>query len=104
MLSNQIFRDPGWLHPHTMRLHKGLMLCREDTGQEHPFLYILRVLAAHQGGGSRAEQVALHHGSLGFRCWGAAGQELGAELLWEQRAVLHCHPKLRLSESVFLLF
>ena len=35
---------------------------------------------------------------------GAAGEELGAELPWEQGAVLHCHPKPRPSESVFLLF
>lgn len=35
---------------------------------------------------------------------GAAGEEAGAELPWEQGAVLRCHPQPRPSESVFLLF
>lgn len=48
MLSNQIFRGPGWPHPHAAGLREGLMLSREDAGGEHPLFLFPEVLAAHR--------------------------------------------------------
>lgn len=60
--------------------------------------------AAGDGGAGQKGWPRLRPPGLALGAGGAAGEQPGAELPWEQGAVLHCHPKPRLSESVFLLF
>lgn len=111
MLSNQIFRGPGWSHPQAARLCQRLMLSREDTGGEHPLCVFPEgagcppwAWGSRGGEAGQNGQPRLWQHGLALGAGDAAGEDPGAELPWEQGAVLHCHPKPRPSESVFLLF
>lgn len=111
MLSSQIFRGLGWPHSHATGLHKALMLSGEDAGGEHSLFISPEgpgcppwAWGARDGGAGQNGWPRLWQPGLALGAGGAAGEEPGAELPWEQGAVLHCHPKPRLSESVFLLF
>lgn len=103
MLSNQIFRGLGAAASPcrgavqgTNTLWRG---CRRGTSppciSRGSWLPTMNLGSQGQGGGQNGQP------RLGWGCsWGGAG----AELPWEQGAVLRRHPELRQSESVFLLF